>query len=132
MNSETQKIVDNLDWLRAAICHHAGYETQDLLYYLAVAADLIEELAGVKEQLAGMEITLTVAQSAAERWERKCKEALSNLETTTRERDAAVEDLSNSADACVFCKKINAACRAFEPCGECEFEWRGVPQEGEA
>lgn len=98
MDKETQMIVDKLDFFRDAIVHHDEYKTQDLIHWLAVAGDMIEELAGVKEQLAGMEIMLTSAQSAAETWERKYKEVLSKLETTTRERDAAVADLNDAIE----------------------------------
>ena len=61
------------------------------------AADLIEELSAnleaAKEREKGLLIMLTSAQSAAETWERKYKEVLSRLETTTQERDAAVADI---------------------------------------
>ena len=98
MDKETQMIVDKLDFFRDAIVHHDEYNTQDLIHWLAVAGDLIEELAGVKEQLAGMEITLTCAQSAAETWERKYKEVVAKLETTTQERDALKEDILRAQD----------------------------------
>ena len=93
MDKETQRVVDKLDFFRDAIVLHHEYKTQDLIHWLAVAGDLIEELAGVKEQLVGTEIMLTVAQSAAETFERKYDEKVAELEQVTRERDALKADI---------------------------------------
>ena len=84
MDKETQMIVDKLGFFRDAIVHHDEYKTQDLIHWLAVAGDMIEELASVKEQLSGMEIMLTCAQSAAETWERKCREQCSWISVKER------------------------------------------------
>lgn len=110
MDKETQKIVDKLDFFRDTIVHHDEYKTQDLIHWLAVAADLIEELAGVNEQLAGMEIMLTSAESAAE--------------TYKRELDAAMADIN----MCCPCEVCTRSCTydKVNPYDECaDFEWRG-------
>lgn len=51
------------------------------------ACEIMRDYKETKDALAGMEIMLTSAQSAAETWERKYKEVLSGLETATQERD---------------------------------------------
>lgn len=123
MDKEMQRIVDKLDFFCDAIVHHDEYKTQDLIHWLAVAADLIEELAGVKEQLAGMEIMLTSAQSAAETYKRK----LDAAETYKRELDAAMADIN----MCCPCEVCTRSCTydKVNPYDECaDFEWRGLPE----
>ena len=94
------------------------------------AADLIESLAAeleqVKQERDGLNIMLAQAQSM--------------LETRTRERDAALEDLrdaclcrtcaheaycAGSIDGCEGCRKRRGCpCRAGRP--DCNWQWRGV------
>ena len=83
----------------------------------AVAGDLIEELAGVKEQLAGMETMLTSAQSAAETWKRRAEAAVDDIELgiccETCKHD-------NDDDEKLFCR----GCVRITSRGN--WEWRGV------
>lgn len=95
------------------------------------AVQLVDDLNESLDRESGLHIMLTSAQSAAETWERKYKEVLSKLETTTRERDAAERDITPS---CVYCKHsyLNRPgignCEyadVFECVGNARFEWRG-------
>lgn len=92
-------------------CHRQGY-----------IADLIESLAAeleqVKQERDGLNIMLGQAQSM--------------LETRTRERDAAIEDInliqSNEVYSCEICKYNHNGCYKRCDIGNRCFEWRGVQE----
>ena len=141
MIDETKELLDELRTERCRLCIHMKIgrcahiqqgKTCGTLYHQA--ADLIESLAAeleqVKQERDGLNIMLGQAQSM--------------LETRTRERDAAIEDMQKSAlYLCQVCKKYHPAVKGVHAhfceqlgqrtdfngaiaCGM--FEWRGVQE----
>lgn len=95
-----------------------GESVRDLSDRLRKAADLIESLAAeleqVKQERDGLNILLGQAQSM--------------LETRTRERDAAVEDLRTKAYYCETCAHYTPGYFCSGCRNKSNWQWRGAKE----
>lgn len=134
MTDEVKRCVESCrEWYQAF--SKKGKGNEPCVKELLTTADLIESLAAeleqVKQERDGLSIMLTSATSAAEKYK--------------RERDAAVDDITESAP-CFACKNFRrngGGCKGAKSCLwamiECEefgeeytgmtWEWRGVKED---
>lgn len=130
MTDKARKCMESCrEWYQAF--SNSGKGNERSVKELLTTADLIEslcaELEQVKQERDGLNILLGQAQSM--------------LETRTRERDAAVEDLRKvcqATEVCFCCKSHNTNYTEYvsNDCMDCirhcNWQWRGVNEDREA